>query len=166
MQKQYTYGLIFVVAVLCLIISGGGSIYAGDKSVKKDMGGWGIKDPYNKFYNAEDIERMKVVVTEIREVVPLAGMSPAAALVFKDSDGEDVLVHLCPVWYKKPNKIGIRKGDKIDLRGCYAEINGEEVIMAAKIKNKGRTFKVRLTSDGTPFWTMSPAQLQKELLDQ
>jgi hypothetical protein len=52
------------------------------------------------------------------------------------------------------------------LRGHYAEINGKEVIMAAKLKKKGKTFKVRLTSDGTPFWTMSPARLQKELSSQ
>jgi len=35
--------------------------------------------------------------------------------------------------------------------------------MAAKIKRKGKSFKVRLSSDGTPFWTLSPAALQKEL---
>ena len=169
MKRQYMRGLIFFIMIFSLIIfSGPESLFAADTSAQKDMGGWGIQDPYNQFYSAEDVERMKVVVSEVKEVVPLEGMSPGVALVFKDEDGEDVVVHLCPVWYKKPGKIGIKKGDKIDLRGVYAEINGEEVIMAAKIKikKKGKTFKVRLTSDGTPFWTMSPAQLQKELSDE
>ena len=160
MKKRYMSGLIFF-AVCIFILSSFGSIHAGDK---KDIGGWGINDPYNKFYDAGDVERMKVVVTEVREVVPFSGMSPGVALVVKEDDeGDELLVHLCPVWYKNAGRIGIRKGDKISLRGHFAEINGEEVIMAAKVKKKGKSFKVRLTSDGTPFWTMSPAQLQKEL---
>ena len=160
MKKQYTFRwIIFLVCVF--IISGVYSIQAGDS---KDMGGWGINDPYNKLYNAADVERIKVVVTEVKEVIPIPGMSPGVALVVKEGgEGDEILVHLCPLWYKKASQIGIRKGDKIDLRGYFAEINGEEVIMAAKIKRKGKSFKVRLTSDGTPFWTMSPAALQKEL---
>ena len=160
MKKQHTFRwIIFLVCVF--IISGVYSIQAGDS---KDMGGWGIDDPYNKLYNAADVERIKVVVTEVKEVIPIPGMSPGVALVVKErGEGEEILVHLCPVWYKKASQIGIRTGDKIDLRGYFAEINGEEVIMAAKIKRKGKSFKVRLTSDGTPFWTLSPAALQKEL---
>ena len=160
MKKQYTFRwIIFLVCVF--IISGVYSIQAGDS---KDMGGWGMNDPYNKLYNAADVERIKVVVTQVKEVIPIPGMSPGVALVVKEGgEGEELLVHLCPIWYKKTSQIGIRKGDKIDLRGYFAEINGEEVIMAAKIKRKGKSFKVRLSSDGTPFWTLSPAALQKEL---
>ena len=160
MKKQYTFRwIIFLVCVF--IISGVYSIQAGDS---KDMGGWGINDPYNKLYNAADVERIKVVVTEVKEVIPIPGMSPGVALVVKEGgEGDEILVHLCPLWYKKASQIGIRKGEKINLRGYFAEINGEEVIMAAKIKRKGKSFKVRLSSDGTPFWTLSPAALQKEL---
>jgi len=160
MKKQYTFRwIIFLVCVFT--ISGVYSIQAGDS---KDMGGWGMNDPYNKLYNAADVERIKVVVTEVKEVIPIPGMSPGVALVVREgNEGEEIIVHLCPVRYKKASQIGIRKGDKIDLRGYFAEINGEEVIMAAKIKRKGKSFKVRLSSDGTPFWTLSPAALQKEL---
>jgi len=161
MKKQYGCGL-FCLIVCSLVICISGNLFAKEK---KDMRGWGIDDPYNQFYDAAEVERLKVVVMEIKEVVPLEGMSPAVALVVKE-DGEDsFLVHLCPVWYKSPIRIGIKKGDKIKLRGCFAEINDEDVFMAAKIKMKGNTFKVRLSSDGTPFWTMSPAQIQKEILD-
>lgn len=160
MEKQFT--LRWIIVLVCLfIILGGYSTHAGDR---KDMGGWGLNDPYNKLYNAADVERIKVVVTEVKEVTPIPGMSPGAALVVKEvGEGEEILVHLCPVWYKKASQIGIRKGEKINLRGYFAEINGEEVIMAAKIKWKGKSFKTRLSSDGTPFWTLSPAALQKEL---
>ena len=63
----------------------------------------------------------------------------------------------------KLRKTGIRKGEKVHVKGVFAEINGEDVFMASKIK-KGADWelKVRLTKDGTPFWTMSPEQLAKE----
>ncbi len=161
MKKQNIYSF-FCLIVCTLVMCTPGNLLAGDK---KDMKGWGIDDPYNQFYNAGEVEKLKVVVIDIKEVVPLAGMSPGVALIVQE-DGEDsFLVHLCPVWYKSSARIGIKKGDKIKLRGCFAEINDEEVFMAAKIKKKGKTLKVRLSSDGTPFWTMTPAQIQKELLD-
>ena len=57
-----------------------------------------------------------------------------------------------------------RKGDKLKLRGFFTEIDGKEVIMASKIKYRDKVLKVRLTSDGKPFWTMDAAQLNKELM--
>ncbi len=160
MKKNMAGYWIFWMVCAFMIFSGG-SLHAGDK---KDMGGWGIDDPYNRYYNAADIERFKAVVSDVIEVVPLPGMSPGVALLVKEGgEGDDIIVHLCPVWYKRADRIGIKKGDKISLRGHYTDINGQEVIMAAKIKKKGAPLKVRLTSDGTPFWTMPPAQLKKEL---
>ncbi len=160
MKKQnMVFGILFVI---CIFLVSSSAVLQADG--KKNMGGWGVSDPYHKFYRAQDVEKLKVIVVKIKEVVPLKGMSPGVALLVKEDDSEELmLVHLCPVWYKKASRIGIRKGNKITLRGYFAEINGQEVIMAAKIKNKQKTFKVRLTSDGTPFWTMSPGQLQKEL---
>ena len=59
--------------------------------------------------------------------------------------------------------IGIKKGDKVKVRGVWVEIDGEDVVIASKIK-KGDYFelKVRLTNSGKPFWTMSPEELNKE----
>jgi hypothetical protein len=72
-------------------------------------------------------------------------------------------VHLCPTWFAKPEDVGVKPGDRVTVKGCWAEINGKDVFMASKVK-KGDIFefKVRLTQDGTPFWTMTPEQLAKE----
>ncbi len=44
------------------------------------------------------------------------------------------------------------------------DIEDETVFVAAKIKkDSGYSYKVRLSSDGTPFWTMPPEQLEAEL---
>ena len=81
--------------------------------------------------------------------------------------GEAILVHLCPTAFLKQADLGIKPGDRVDIRGCWAEINGKDVLMASKIK-KGEKFelKLRLTKDGTPFWTMTPEQLAKEQKNQ
>lgn len=127
----------------------------------RDMQGWEADGEYNKHYDMSEFDSFKCKVVDIEEVVPLPGMAPAVALVVKDSDDEEILVHLGPVWFVKNH--GIRKGDKLRIRGAWAEIDGREVFMAAKVKRGDEfSYKVRLTKDGTPFWTLSDEQLAQE----
>ena len=128
--------------------------------------GWGVDDPYNKLYNPKEFEKIKAKVVKVTEVVPMAGMSPATALEVEEG-GSRILAHLCPTWFAKPGDIGLRPGDRVVLKGSWAEINGKDVLMASKIK-KGEKFelKLRLTKDGTPFWTRTPEQLAKEQKNQ
>jgi hypothetical protein len=133
----------------------------------KEMGGWELGSPYNKLYNAVELDSFRGEVVKVMEVVPMAGMLPAVVLQVKESEGETVDVHVCPSWYIEPGSVGLKRGDKVKIRGVWAEIDGRDVFMASKIK-KGDYFvlKVRLTKDGTPFWTMSPEQLAKEKQDK
>jgi hypothetical protein len=131
------------------------------------MAGWEKGSPYNSLYDATELDKLRAFVTEIREVVPLPGMSPAIALVVQESEGDEILVHLCPAWFADRTAIGVRKGDKVKIKGAWAEIDGSDVFMASKVK-KGDffEFKVRLTKDGTPFWTMTPEELARERGEQ
>jgi len=132
---------------------------------EKDMTGWGINDPYNRLYDVQEVDTVKGVIRDIKEITPLPGMAPGLGMEIEEKSGDRYLVHICPLAYKDAASIGLKKGDKIDLRGCLVEIDGKEVIMAAKIKKGEKAIKVRLTSDGKPFWTMSPEELKKELAD-
>lgn len=128
------------------------------------MGGWEKESAYNRLYKATELDRIKVVVERIEEIVPVVGMAPATALVVKEDDNAaPIIVHICPAWYMKGADTGIKKGDELKIRGAWAEVGGKDVFMAAKIK-KGEHFnlKVRLTKDGTPFWTMTPEQQAQE----
>jgi hypothetical protein len=131
---------------------------------KKDMQGWEIDSPYNQLYDVREFEKIRAWVIRIKEIVPMPGMSPATALDVRE--GSDVFeVHLCPTWYRKPSEIRLKKNARIKLKGVWAEINGKDVFMASKIKKDPDIdiIKVRLTKDGTPFWTMTPQQLAAEL---
>jgi hypothetical protein len=94
----------------------------------------------------------------------MPGMSPATALDVREGSDE-FEVQICPTWYREPSEIHLQKNARIKLKGVWAEINGKDVFLAAKIKKDPDidVIKVRLTKDGTPFWTMTPEQLAKEM---
>lgn len=124
--------------------------------------GWEKDSTYNRHYNYKERDAIKGKVVKFKEIVPLPGMAPGTALIF-DEDGQEILVHVCPVAYADAAKTGIRKDVKTKIAGSWATMDGQDVFMAAKIKQgENFEFKVRLTKDGTPFWTMSPEELAKE----
>lgn len=150
----------WILSVVMLFAMGVGSGFAEQP---KDMGGWELGSTYNQYYNPSEMDRIRCTVTKVTTVVPLKGMAPGVALIVEESKGDTTPVHICPEWYLGVKDIGLKKGDRLKIRGSWAEINGEFVFMASKIK-KGDYFelKVRLTKDGKPFWTMDPEELAKE----
>lgn len=164
-KGRVVWNCLGISAIIAMVVLGAGPGEAGDR---KDMGGWDLDSPYNRYYDASEMDRLKGYVKKVKTVVPMKGMSPGVALVFEEAKGGDTsLVHVCPEWYMGTKDIGIKKGDKLKIRGVWAEINDEFIFMASKIK-KGDYFvlKVRLTKDGKPFWTMGPEELAKELASQ
>ncbi len=149
-----------VVLILLSVAVGVCYVQAGEK---RDMQGWGIDDPYNKLYDVREFEKIRVWVIRVKEVIPMPGMSPGTALDVREGSNE-FEVQLCPTWYRKPSEIMVKKNDRVKLKGVWAEINGKDIFMASKIKKDPdfEIIKVRLTKDGTPFWTMTPEQLAIE----
>jgi hypothetical protein len=153
--------MILATLVLISVAFGFSHTLAGEK---KDMQGWEIDSPYNKLYDVREFEKIRAWVVRVKEVIPMPGMSPATALDVRE--GAYVYeVQLCPTWYRKPSEIRLKKNERIKIKGAWAEINGRDVFMASKIKKDPNTeiIKVRLTKDGTPFWTMTSEQLAMEL---
>jgi hypothetical protein len=161
MEKYLSRTVCFLI--LILLISTGGLGRAEDEK-PRDMQGWGIDDPYNKLYDIHEYEKIRAWVIRVKEVVPMPGMSPATALDVREGSDE-FEVQICPTWYRKPSEIRLQKDARIKLKGVWAEINGKDVFLASKIKKDPDIdiIKVRLTRDGTPFWTMTPERLAKEM---
>ena len=139
-------------------------VYADDIDPEL-MKGWEVDSEYNKHYDVREFEKIRCWFLRAKEVVPMPGMSPAT--VVEVLEGTDVIeVHLCPSWYRKPSEIMLKKNDRIKIKGVWAEINGKDVFMASKIKKDPNfeIIKVRLTKDGTPFWTMTPERRAWESL--
>ncbi len=159
-MNPITSTLICKIAVVSfLLIAIVSPLYAGSN---QDSQGWGNGDEYNRLYNPKELDKLKGRVEKFKKLTPLSGMSDATALVLNE-DGDKIIVHLCPVWFATAKDTGIKRGDKVKIKGSWAEIDGEDIFMASKVK-KGDNyeFKVRLTKDGTPFWNMTPEQLAHE----
>lgn len=161
MEAQRLRSRVLVLGVGFMIIGLLGSSAA--QPPVSNMGGWEKGGAYDRLYNAQELDKIKGTVLKIQEVTPMEGMSPGVALVVEDKDGTKALVHLGPRWFIDPKTMGIQVGDTVKITGCWADIQGQEVFMASKVKKGDQfEFKVRLTKDGTPFWTMSPEELAKE----
>ena len=153
MKRKILYNTLVFLTIL---ISEAIFSHAGEQS---RLSGWGIDDAYQKHYNVDKFESFKGRVLKVKEVVPMEGMSAAVALEVRKND-HIIEVQICPTWFVQPEEIGIKKGDRVKIRGVPATINGKKIFMASKIK-KGDFFhlKVRLTKDGKPFWTMTAEEL-------
>jgi hypothetical protein len=154
--------IVYLMALIALSIMVGTNWVQAEEP--RDMQGWGIDDPYNKLYDVREYEKIRAWVVRVKEVVPMPGMSPATALDVREGSDE-FEVQICPTWYRNPSEIRLQKGARIKLKGVWAEINGKDVFIASKIKKDPDIdiIKVRLTKDGTPFWTMTPEQIAKEM---
>ena len=151
---------VILIVGLCLLVFTSG--IAGEN---RAMIGWELNSPYNKLYKTSEMDSWKGTIVDIKEVVPLPGMSPGLALEVTESKGETTTVHLCPTSFENKKSIRFKKGDRVKVTGAWAEINKRDVFMGSKVTKGDYSLKFRLTKDGTPFWTMTPSQLAKERQD-
>ena len=128
--------------------------------------GWEAGSKYNSYYDYKEMDKLKGNIKKFKKVVPLPGMEPATAFILEEGD-EEILVHLCPQSFADAKETGLRRGIKTKVKGSWAYINEKDVFMASKVKQGEHfEFKVRLTKDGTPFWTMTAEKLAREKVNQ
>ncbi len=153
-KKINVFFICFVITACSLFSS---QVFADD-----GIKGWEIDSVYNSLYHVSEVDRLKGKIKKIIDVKPMEEMAPGVGLILQDGDGEKVTVHIGPKAFIGSNT-GLKRGDIVKIRGAWAELDGEDVFMAAKIK-KGDYFslKVRLTKDGKPFWAMEAEELAKE----
>ncbi|SDO81108.1 hypothetical protein [Desulforhopalus singaporensis] len=149
----------FIAPLLFLLLITPPAIKAAEQSNYK---GWERESEYNQMYDYKERDSLKGSITKFKKIVPLPGMAPGTAFIIKEGDDE-ILVHLCPWEFASPKQSGIQTGVKTKVKGSWAVIDDQDVFIAAKVKQGEHfEFKVRLTRDGTPFWTMSPEELARE----
>jgi len=154
---------VIAKGLLCLLVGFVLLVSNARAQEKSELTGWEKDSAYNKFYNVSEFDDFKGAVDEVIEITPLPGMAPGIGLKVKDQDKEMVEVHLGPKSFVKVDGLGLKKGDKVKVKGVWAAISGKDVFLASKVK-KGEDIeiKMRRTKDGAPFWTLSPEELAKE----
>lgn len=157
--------MIAVLLVLSVFATACGDSGGGDA---QSLAGWERGGSYDKLYKPTELDSFKGYYQESFEFSG-QGLSQGMGIVVEDrADGELVRVHLGPTAYvgKELEKFGLRRGQKVKVRGAWARFEGEDVFIASKVK-KGEyeQLKVRRTKDGMPYWAMSPEELTKELAE-
>ena len=154
---------LFIIAAMVIFVAGF-IANSADAVDEKQMKGWEEGSVYNQHYDVKEFEYFRAWVVGFKEEPPMPGMSPATIMIVKD--GDDLIdVQICPTWFAKPENIGVKKGDRVKIKGVWAEIENKDVFMASKIKKSDSDvfeFKVRLTKNGKPFWTMTKEELAQE----
>ncbi|MGD8382166.1 MAG: hypothetical protein PVJ11_08480 [Syntrophobacterales bacterium] len=154
--KHLAFGL-----TLALVITVFGLILAHSDG-KQGIEGWEKDSDYNNLYDLAQKDRIKGVVVDVTKLTPLPGMAPGVGLLVQSAEDGSVTVHLGPRSFINVNNIWDLKGARVKVRGVWAQLAGENVFMAYKVKSGKRVLKVRRTRDGTPHWTMTPEVLAKE----
>ncbi|MGD8382555.1 MAG: hypothetical protein PVJ11_10450 [Syntrophobacterales bacterium] len=129
---------------------------------KQGIEGWEKNSGYNNLYDLAQRDKLKGVVVDVKRITPLPGMAPGVGLLVQSPEDGSVTVHLGPRSFLNVNKIWKLKGARVKVRGVWAQLAGEKVFIAYKVKSGKHVLKVRRTRDGTPYWTMTPEELAKE----
>lgn len=127
--------------------------------------GWEKGGDYDQLFDVAEKDTIKGWVREIIEITPMDGMTPGIGLIIEDKkDRAKETVHLGPKEFVKLDSIGLKEGDMVKVVGAWAEVDGQDVMMAIKVKKtEDIQIKVRRTKDGFPYWEMTAEERQKEL---
>ena len=163
MRYFFRVKLLLVMSVLLFGPQLTSTVYAAEQ---QDIAGWEDGSAYNRLYRVDKYVKLKGVMVEIIDIVPMQGMAPGIGIIILLRDGERVTVHLAPKWFAKFLSYGFSKGDTVKVKGCWAEIGGKKVFLASKVRN-GEYFemKFRRTRDGKPYWTLKPEEMIQERLE-
>jgi len=127
---------------------------------ERSLAGWEKGSEYNNHYRAEQSTVIKGTMVEFIEITPMKSMSPGIGMILLSRDNEKVMVHLGPKWFVDLLVRGFQPGDKVKVKGAWAQIKDERFFMASKVRNaEFFEVKFRKTKDGTPYWTMTPEEI-------
>ena len=146
-----------------VLVAAAAPAFAGSKA-NPDIKGWEKGGEYDKLFDPKEADAFKGRVAKIMEIKPLDGMAPGIALQIEDKKDKTLeIVHLGPKDFVDLGAIGLKEGDQVKVVGAWAEVDGQDILIAVKVKkDEDVQLKVRRTKDGFPFWNMTPEQRKAE----
>jgi len=135
---------------MILMVSVAVTAFAAQVKGERGSGGWGMGGTYQRMYDPTTVETVTGEVLSADQIVPMKGMSAGTHLQLK-TDKETISIHLGPAWYLNRLDTRIEKGDKIEVKGSRANVDGKPAIIAAEVKKGDALLKLRDPS-GIPVW--------------
>lgn len=152
-----------VLLCLALAVCLARTAVAGSKA-SPDIKGWEKGGEYDQQYDPKEADSLKGRVVRIYDITPFDGMATGVALQLEDKKDKTLeTIHLGPKDFVDLASIGLKEGDEVKIIGAWAEFDGQDVLMAVKVKKgENAQLKVRRTKDGLAYWNMTPEQRRTE----
>lgn len=113
-------------------------------------GGWTSGEGYGRIYDPSTETTVAGTIRAFETMRPERGMSPGLHLVLEV--GDQVLpVHLGPKWYMERQALPLSVGDHITVRGSLVALEGEDVLIAARVFRDEDVLELR-DETGRPYW--------------
>lgn len=116
--------------------------------------GWGPNTRYEQAFDNFNLRTFVATVVRVDTITPIRDEMSVAMRLIAQIDGEEVAIHLGPMWYVTHQDINFPRGERIDVRGHRTSLTGVgEFIMPVEIRSRNRIFRFR-DDDGHAFWTV------------
>jgi hypothetical protein len=127
--------------------------------------GWGGNAPtrYEQLFDINNVRTHTVSVVRVDTATPPKDMNMGVGMrliVTIDGSGEEIPVHLGPMWYAINQDVNFPRSEKITIRGHRASFPGvpkSDFIMPVEMRTRERIFRFR-DDDGNPFWNIHRAR--------
>ncbi|MDR3011692.1 MAG: hypothetical protein LBU70_00560 [Chitinispirillales bacterium] len=116
--------------------------------------GWGPDTRYEQLFDNFNLRTHMGKVVRVDTATHIRGeMSVGMRLIIAFDNGEEIPVHLGPMWFAVNQDINFPRGESVEIRGHRTNLSGSEFIMPVEIRSRHRAFRFR-DDDGKPFWTV------------
>ncbi len=102
------------------------------------------------FYDQSTVTTIKGTIQSVDTLSGHRGNFHMIELTVKDTSGT-IAVNVGPTFYLDEQKISFKVGDNVVVTGSKVQFNGNDVILAAQVKDGDKTITLRDDS-GRPVW--------------
>jgi len=145
-QKIWLSGLSFLIGGMFFT-----EAIALQPSGTAERQGWRKYNEFGRLYNSSTSKIVSGNVTRLEKTITADRWSHGVHLLL-DTGKEILTVCLGPLQFINSLDMKIAVGDSVEIEGSFVEVDGNPVVIAAKITLGGETVILRDPS-GTPVWT-------------
>ncbi|MDR2578430.1 MAG: hypothetical protein LBC70_06440 [Chitinispirillales bacterium] len=134
------------------------AVYAQQTMRFRGSDGWGHDSQYERLFDNFNLRTMTATVVRVDTATPARrtmDMGVALRLIVTlDAGGEEIPVHLGPFWFAVHQDVSFPRGEKVEIRGHRATLEGSDFIMPVEIRatrHRDAVFRFR-DDDGNAFW--------------
>ncbi len=138
--------LRFALAAALLLVASAAAAAPPDPA----LAGWERGQAYDRQYDPNLEVVVPAVVVKVEKFTPMEGMAEGLRAQVQ-SRGETFWVHLAPAAWLAAQRFELGEGEQVTITGSYLKVDGERVILAAKLDREGKPLRLR-DDNGRPAW--------------